>query len=1300
MRPGNRPDARTVPAPHFSHRVIAEGSQFHVVNQGYGVKIATYSSRDRANRQARSLNVQPEIAMTALVASIGQPLGRWHGVLATEGEWTGDDRFMEAGSLVWDTEVAAGMPLRWTPEDEGAHNGAHHVGWIDTAVRDDKGQIVSSGPFFDPNFGEFLARAGKTGVSIDMDDEKYDVIIPEEEMLDTGPTPGGSYPVLHEKKIFKTGRIRGATAVSLPAFASGYIELEEDEALVAAAAEGGGPAARTKQTSAPKGEAKKSGTKKGPAKGKRSGGTQGGKAGRDGDSDGVKDERANRGKGPAKKSADAKPTKKSETAKSKDKPKAEEDPKLSKQEKVKNLVGAILTALDEVLDQLSGPQVKALIENIKANAEAFIDGAENADRSGNKGGGKGKGKGGDSGSTKKGEAKETSDTKNTDTGKDSSGSGGTDNSREGLPAGAAGIIEGVKELLKNQGKNMDPASRDKLQSAVDKLDSLTASVGPEDFATFAVASDEESTGTTHAGILLVAEDTGRWLMLQRALEEGDENGGMWEFPGGGLDDGESPEDGARREFAEEVGVPIPAGARVLGGVDSGIYRLHILATSAEADVLIDDRTEVNPDDPDGDLTEAVAWWTPEHLKEGGSHIRPEVAATDWDAVERVIGETITAAAAFTADAERGVGDGPDGQNGRRLPRGGKGPAKRNKTLLNADGSPKADQTGTKGRTGRGPGRPRAKSKKSSTVPEWRKKAGDRLRTAVPHAEGVELEDFKAALAALQDDDNQRAHDLAAKHNLDLGPVPTKASGGTEEFSFGEAFFEAFAAMFDISKMPKQLIAYWTKGEGAAKIGWGTPGDFDRCVRNLDDYTGKMAANGTCANLHKIATGVWPGQEAAGATESFNLSKEGLAMADNTDAVDVPTDDFMKALDDLDEAIKMGGDPALVELVTKARGVLEEYVDYDESPEEEAAEPPAEEAATIADEPLALVAAAEDVVVEPGTDQAFPDDILGALKEHHKAILGLIEAAPDLAPEVQDFLDKTAAAVAESESAIDGLMADMVPAPEVAVMEADALVASAAPVAPPDEWFEPFDLDGPTPLTITADGRVYGHLTTWDSCHRAAEFQNQGVCVRPPSDPEAPFFQLGQVLTASGAFLDVGTLTVGGGHADRRKGLVAAIDHYDDVSTAGAAVRVHEDKYGVGLFGALVADASPAQVAALRRAPLSGDWRKERGKWRLVAAHAVNTPGYPVPRLGLVASGGGEDDLAFITEGRVERCGDCGEESLVAAVEFEVPAALRQMVDEVMQSEAQSLVASYAAEFDSAREEIQSNLLNQFKTQEG
>jgi len=64
-----------------------------------------------------------------------------------------------------------------------------------------------------------------------------------------------------------------------------------------------------------------------------------------------------------------------------------------------------------------------------------------------------------------------------------------------------------------------------------------------------------------------------------------------------------------------------------------------------------------------------------------------------------------------------------------------------------------------------------------------------------------------------------------------------------------------------------LKRYWTTGAGAPKIRWGTPGDFDRCVRAIqkavtDDGRPPLSdrtIKGLCSNLHVRATGARPGQ---------------------------------------------------------------------------------------------------------------------------------------------------------------------------------------------------------------------------------------------------------------------------------------------------------------------------------------------------------------------------------------------------------------------------------------------------------
>lgn len=57
----------------------------------------------------------------------------------------------------------------------------------------------------------------------------------------------------------------------------------------------------------------------------------------------------------------------------------------------------------------------------------------------------------------------------------------------------------------------------------------------------------------------------------------------------------------------------------------------------------------------------------------------------------------------------------------------------------------------------------------------------------------------------------------------------------------------------------RIRRYWTRGPGAAKIGWGTPGDWYRCRSQLRKYVQRPDwLAGLCSNMHKEATGVWPG----------------------------------------------------------------------------------------------------------------------------------------------------------------------------------------------------------------------------------------------------------------------------------------------------------------------------------------------------------------------------------------------------------------------------------------------------------
>jgi 8-oxo-dGTP pyrophosphatase MutT (NUDIX family)/GNAT superfamily N-acetyltransferase len=153
---------------------------------------------------------------------------------------------------------------------------------------------------------------------------------------------------------------------------------------------------------------------------------------------------------------------------------------------------------------------------------------------------------------------------------------------------------------------------------------------------------------THAGLALLAKDTGRVLTLQRALSEKDPAGGKLEFPGGGIEEGESPLEGAIREWKEETGSQLPPGQVTHDWLSNGMYRGFVYVIPEEKALEIngspDDRQVLNPDDPDSDNIEVVLWMDPKDLKANPA-VRKEVrTGTDWS----VFGKARRKAAAVAA----------------------------------------------------------------------------------------------------------------------------------------------------------------------------------------------------------------------------------------------------------------------------------------------------------------------------------------------------------------------------------------------------------------------------------------------------------------------------------------------------------------------------------------------------------------------------------------------------------------------------------------------------------------------------
>jgi hypothetical protein len=181
---------------------------------------------------------------------------------------------------------------------------------------------------------------------------------------------------------------------------------------------------------------------------------------------------------------------------------------------------------------------------------------------------------------------------------------------------------------------------------------------------------------------------------------------------------------------------------------------------------------------------------------------------------------------------------------------------------------------------------------------------------------------------------------------------------------------------------------------------------------------------------------------------------------------------------------------------------------------------------------------------------------------------------------------------------------------VEASDAGALLASVAPLAPPAAWFADPGLKGPTPLTIDDDGHVFGHLAQWKVCH--VGIGNKCV-MAPRTRTNYNLFRVGSVRTSDGKAVPIGKITLGTGHASDRWGIMPSREHYDNTGWAAAVVNVGEDRHGIWVSGSLTTTMTPERIAELRAASLSGDWREVNGNLELIAALAVNSPGFPIYR---------------------------------------------------------------------------------------
>jgi 2'-5' RNA ligase len=158
--------------------------------------------------------------------------------------------------------------------------------------------------------------------------------------------------------------------------------------------------------------------------------------------------------------------------------------------------------------------------------------------------------------------------------------------------------------------------------------------------------------------------------------------------------------------------------------------------------------------------------------------------------------------------------------------------------------------------------------------------------------GWTFDDYLTAL--LTDGINQ---ELGKAFKIDLSPLgEIKANTGDQPGNAAE------------------LIEWYERGEGAAKIRWGEKGDFMRCVRIAKKHMTEEQAKGFCSNRHLGALGVRPGQEGGKAYPADSDLGDPLAETeDDKDPNDPHETGVMVALfpspDVADQLIVRGGEKA-------------------------------------------------------------------------------------------------------------------------------------------------------------------------------------------------------------------------------------------------------------------------------------------------------------------------------------------------------------------------------------------------------
>lgn len=140
---------------------------------------------------------------------------------------------------------------------------------------------------------------------------------------------------------------------------------------------------------------------------------------------------------------------------------------------------------------------------------------------------------------------------------------------------------------------------------------------------------------------------------------------------------------------------------------------------------------------------------------------------------------------------------------------------------------------------------------------------------------------------------------------------------------------------------------------------------------------------------------------------------------------------------------------------------------------------------------------------------------------------------------------------------------------------------APPVLPPADWFADPGLFGPSPLTVTREGRILGHVALWaDGSPRSATgYAN---------------FHVGEIMCDDGQRVAVGRITIGSRPGGGGFSPIPTVALADDVRTAIAEVVAGNDKHGMWVSGAVVPDITPRQLSNVLAAEALCGWVSVNG----------------------------------------------------------------------------------------------------------